>query len=138
MMPKPTDSEKKICAKAANHTCGLASDSQCGEKKAFRPSAAPGRNRARTTMMRKRTTSRGKNTLFAASTPRAIPRPMIARTSTQMRTRGTATAATGSQENWSPGTTRKNVSVKKDVGSSPQLWFTEYTMYWALQAMTAP
>src|SRR5680860_307486 len=48
MIPNPTASEEKIWPKAAAHTDGSFSVDQFGANSASRPSAAPGRNRART------------------------------------------------------------------------------------------
>ncbi|SIB01638.1 Uncharacterised protein [Mycobacteroides abscessus subsp. abscessus] len=70
-------------------------------------------------------TSSGRKTLFAASTPLDKPRPMTKRTRTHTRASGIITDHAGAQENVSPGTTCKKVSVKKVVGSAPQASFTE-------------
>jgi len=94
MMPKAIDSEKKIWPYAAIHTCGSDSAAHSGVKKAFRPSAAPGRNSARTTTAPKVRARTGITMMFTRSSPRVTPSASTTIAAVHTTARGMATDGT--------------------------------------------
>ncbi len=136
MMPKPTDSEKKICPNAAAHTDVCVSADQFGENSALRPWAAPGRNSARTTSAANATISSGMNTTAVAPIPFCTPSAMITSTATHTIASGTSTPIT--TDALTPGSPACRKSPNRNVsGSSPQDLSTEKNVYRSAQAMTA-
>ena len=118
MMPKPTESEKKICPKAATHTLVSPSADQSGVNSASRPLPAPGRKSAATTREMKATNSTGMKITEVAPMPFCTPSAITASTKTQTSTRGTVTPETKSRP--TPGSPAlRNLPNRKPSGSSP-------------------
>ena len=136
MMPKPTDSEKKICPKAAAHTDVCVSADQFGENSASRPWAAPGRNKERTTSTVNARISSGMKTTAVAPIPFCTPSAMMISTATHTTASGTSTPMT--TDALTPGSPACRKSPNRKLsGSSPQDLSTEKSVYCNAHAMTA-
>ncbi len=94
MMPKPTESEKKIWPYAAIHTDESVSAPQSGVNRASRPAPDPSRNSARMTTAMNRSTSTGTKNCDVAPMPFCTPKARIAMTTIHVISSGHATPAT--------------------------------------------
>lgn len=141
MMPKATDSEKKMCPYADAQTPGSASASQFGVKKALRPSIAPGRNSACTTRTANMSVSSGIRIMFALPMPRFTPSAMMPITTTHTPISGMPTPGTKSVETPTSATSadlRKSTKKKLSSLPAPHVSCAENQVYIAAQAtMTA-
>ena len=116
MMPKPTESEKKIWPYAAIHTPGSDSTPQLGVKKVLRPSRAPSRNSERITRATNRTTRSGMKNNAVRPMPFWTPAMRIPSVTTQTTTSTIVISGTKSRPNPDPAC--RNSSAKNEDVSS--------------------
>lgn len=119
MMPKPTESEKKIWPTAAAHTSPRPSADQSGVNNALRPSIAPGRKRACTTMITNMITSSGMKMRLAPAMPLFTPRKMTMKVTTHTMSSGQKMWPTNSPVNATVSLICKKSLKKKPFASSP-------------------
>src|SRR5690606_29970943 len=140
MMPKATDSEKKMWPKAAAHTDGLDKASKFGVKKVFRPSTAPGRKTDCTTRTRNMMISSGMKIALAREMPLLTPATMITMANNHTHSIGKKTLPTKSKPTVTSSWTCKKSPMKNPP--APSAFFShdlvmENQQYIAAHAMMA-